>query len=122
MMSSMQTLLYKRILLGVTGGIAAYKAADLLRRLQEQGAEVRVIMTKSACEFITPLTMQALSGKPVHLDLLDTEAEAAMGHIELARWADAIVIAPASANTITRIVQGQADDLLSTVCLASNKP
>lgn len=118
----MQHLLYKRILLGVTGGIAAYKAAELLRRLQEQGAEVRVVMTASACEFITPLTMQALSGKPVHLDLLDTEAEAAMGHIELARWADAIVIAPASANTIAKIAQGQADDLLSTVCLASSKP
>lgn len=118
----MQQLRNKQILLGVTGGIAAYKSAELLRRLQDQGAEVRVVMTTSACEFITPLTMQALSGNPVHLDLLDTEAEAAMGHIELARWADAIVIAPASANTIAKLAQGQSDDLLSTVCLASSKP
>jgi phosphopantothenoylcysteine decarboxylase/phosphopantothenate--cysteine ligase len=112
----------KRILLGVTGGIAAYKAAELLRRLQDIGAEVRVVMTKAATEFITPLTMQALSGFPVHLDLLDTEAENAMGHIELARWADLILIAPASANFIARFCQGQADDLLATLCLAANCP
>ena len=83
----MQRLVNKRILLGVTGGIAAYKSADLVRRLQDAGAEVRVVMTQGACEFITPLTMQALSGHPVHTDLLDPRAEAAMGHIELARWA-----------------------------------
>lgn len=112
----------KRILLGVTGGIAAYKAAELLRRLQDNGAEVRVVMTKAATEFITPLTMQALSGFPVHLDLLDTEAENAMGHIELARWADLILIAPASANFIARFRHGQADDLLATLCLAAHCP
>ncbi|MFT7687136.1 MAG: phosphopantothenoylcysteine decarboxylase/phosphopantothenate--cysteine ligase [Candidatus Azotimanducaceae bacterium] len=112
----------KRILLGVTGGIAAYKAAELLRRLQDKGADVRVVMTSAATEFITPLTMQALSGHPVHLDLLDTDAENAMGHIELARWADLILIAPASANFIARLRHGQADDLLSTLCLAAHCP
>lgn len=112
----------KRILLGVTGGIAAYKAADLTRRLQDQGAEVRVVMTDAATEFITPLTMQALSGNPVHTDLLDTETESVMGHIELARWADLILVAPASANFIARLVSGQADDLLSTLCLAAECP
>lgn len=110
----------KRVLLGVTGGIAAYKAAELLRRIQDQGGEVRVVMTRAATEFITPLTMQALSGHPVHLDLLDTETENAMGHIELARWADLILIAPASANFIARFCHGQADDLLTTLCLAAN--
>jgi len=115
-----KTFANKRILLGVTGGIAAYKAAELLRRLQDQGGDVRVVMTRAASEFITPLTMQALSGYPVHLDLLDTEAENAMGHIELARWADLILIAPASANFIARYSRGQADDLLSTICLAAN--
>jgi len=110
----------KRILLGVTGGIAAYKAAEILRRIQDQGGDVRVVMTKAATEFITPLTMQALSGYPVHLDLLDTEAENAIGHIELARWADLILIAPASANFIARYCHGQADDLLTTICLAAN--
>jgi len=100
----MQRLVNKRILLGVTGGIAAYKSADLVRRLQDAGAEVRVVMTQSACEFITPLTMQALSGHPVHTDLLDPRAEAAMGHIELARWADLVLIAPASARGSSRSV------------------
>ncbi len=112
----------KQVVLGVTGGIAAYKSAELLRKLQEAGAIVRVVMTKAATEFITPLTMQALSGKTVHLDLLDTKAEAAMGHIELARWADLILVAPASANFIARIAGGRADDLLTTLCLASKAP
>ncbi len=118
----MNNLKYKRILLGVTGGIAAYKSADLVRRLREQGAEVRVVMTRAACRFITPLTMQALSGRPVHTGLLDHRAEAAMGHIELARWGDVILVAPASANFMARLAHGQADDLLSTLCLAANVP
>ena len=108
----------RRILLGVAGGIAAYKSAELIRRLQDYGADVRVVMTRAAQEFITPLTLQALSGNPVHVDLLDPAAEAAMGHIELARWADMIVVAPATADCIARIVQGKGDDLLTTVCLA----
>jgi phosphopantothenoylcysteine decarboxylase/phosphopantothenate--cysteine ligase len=114
----MSNLMNRRILLGVSGGIAAYKSAELIRRLQDLGADVRVVMTRAAQEFITPLTLQALSGNPVHLDLLDPAAEAAMGHIELARWADLIVIAPASANIIARLTQGRGDDLLTTVCLA----
>lgn len=118
----MDRLVNKRILLGVTGGIAAYKSAILLRRLQDAGAEVRVVMTSGAQEFITPLTMQALSGNPVHTDLLDTRAEAAMGHIELARWADLILIAPASANFIARMAHGHGADLLSTLCLATDSP
>ena len=118
----MQTLTDKRILLGVTGGIAAYKSAELARRLREQGASVRVVMTPAATEFITPLTLQALSGNPVHTELLDYGAEAAMGHIELARWADLILIAPATANFIARLSNGLADDLLSTLCLASEAP
>ena len=118
----MQRLTNKRILLGVTGSIAAYKAAELLRRLTEAGAEVRVVMTRGATEFVTPMTFQALSGHPVHLELLDTEAEAGMGHIELARWADAILIAPASADFLARLTQGRADDLLSAICLASDVP
>jgi len=116
------TLTNKRVLLGVTGGIAAYKSADLVRRLREAGAEVRVVMTASATEFITPLTLQAVSGHPVHRQLMDTEAEAAMGHIELARWADALLVAPASANFLAKLAQGRADDLLSTVCLATEAP
>jgi len=118
----MNSLNGKRILVGVTGGIAAYKSAELVRRLREQCAEVSVVMTRSACEFITPLTMQALSGKPVHTELLDHNAEAGMGHIELARWCDTVVIAPASANFIARLSQGIADDLLSTLCLATSSP
>ncbi len=110
----------KRILLGVTGGIAAYKSAELIRRLQDQGADVRVVMTNAATEFITPLTMQALSGHPVHLDLLSTETESVMGHIELARWADLVLIAPATADFMARMVAGHGDDLLTTICLAAN--
>ena len=112
----------RRILLGVTGGIAAYKAAELLRLLQQAGHEVRVVMTRAAMEFVRPLTFQALSGKPVHSDLLDPNAEAAMGHIELARWVERILIAPASADVIARLAHGQADDLLAAVCLASEAP
>lgn len=118
----MGSLINKRVLLGVTGGIAAYKSADLVRRLRDAGAEVRVIMTRSATEFITPLTLQAVSGHPVHQQLLDTGAEAGMGHIELARWADAVLVAPASANFLARLAQGRADDLLSAVCLATEAP
>jgi len=117
----MQVLTNKRVLLGVTGSIAAYKAADLVRRLREAGAEVRVVMTRGATEFVTPMTFQALSGNPVHLHLLDTEAEAGMGHIELARWADVILVAPASADFLARLTQGRADDLLAAVCLAGGK-
>lgn len=109
----------KNILLGVCGGIAAYKSAELVRRLQDAGADVRVVMTSAATEFITPLTFQALSGHTVHTDLLDTEAEAAMGHIELARWADLFLIAPATANTIARFSNGRSDDLMSAIYLAS---
>lgn len=112
----------KQIIVGVTGGIAAYKSADLVRRLREAGAEVRVVMTSHAKEFITPLTMQAVSGNPVHEELFDLKAEAAMGHIELARWADAIVIAPATADFMARILKGEADDLLTTLCLAAKAP
>ena len=118
----MGSLINKRVLLGITGGIAAYKSADLVRRLRDAGAEVRVIMTRSATEFITPLTLQAVSGHPVHQQLLDTGAEAGMGHIELARWADAVLVAPASANFLARLAQGRADDLLSAVCLATEAP
>ena len=112
----------RRILLGISGGIAAYKSAELVRLLKKAGADVRVIMTDGAREFITPLTMQALSGNPVHYALLDPEAEAGMGHIELAKWADLIVIAPASANLISRLAQGMGNDLLTTVCLATDAP
>jgi len=115
----MLSLANKQVILGITGGIAAYKAAELCRLLIRAGAEVRVVMTPSAAEFITPLTFQALSGNRVHTELLDEDAEAAMGHIELARWADLILIAPASANFIARLSQGRADDLLSTLCLAT---
>ena len=118
----MNRLTNKRILLGVTGGIAAYKSAELTRRLQDEGAEIRCVMTSAAQAFITPLTMQALSNNPVHTDLLDPEMESAMGHIELARWADIIVIAPATADFIARLNAGQGDDLLTTLCLASQCP
>lgn len=118
----MLALSNKRIVVGVAGGIAAYKSAELVRRLREAGAEVRVVMTAGATRFITPLTLQALSGQPVRTELFDVAAEAAMGHIELARWADAVLIAPASANTLARLAQGLADDLLSTVCLATRAP
>jgi len=118
----MGSLTNKRVVLGITGGIAAYKSAELARRLRDAGAQVRVVMTRAACDFITPLTMQAVSGNPVHLHLLDTDAEAGMGHIELARWADAVLVAPASANFIAKLAQGRADDLLSTLCLATAAP
>ena len=118
----MAMLTNRHILLGITGGIAAYKAAELTRRLQNLGATVRVVMTSAAQQFITPLTLQALSGNPVHTDLLDPAAEAAMGHIELARWADLVVVAPASADFIARLAHGHADDLLSTLCLATPAP
>lgn len=109
----------KRIVLGVSGGIAAYKSADLVRRLRDAGAEVQVVMTAAAQSFITPLTLQALSGNPVHTDLLDPAAEAAMGHIELARWADLVLVAPASADCLARLAQGVANDLLTTLWLAT---
>jgi phosphopantothenoylcysteine decarboxylase/phosphopantothenate--cysteine ligase len=118
----MNSLCNRRILLGVTGGIAAYKACEIIRRLKDQHADVRVVMTPAAQEFITPLTLQALSGNPVHIDLLDPKAEAAMGHIELARWADIVLIAPATADFIARINNGMANDLLSTLCLATTAP
>ncbi|MFO1394170.1 MAG: bifunctional phosphopantothenoylcysteine decarboxylase/phosphopantothenate--cysteine ligase CoaBC [Steroidobacteraceae bacterium] len=111
-----------RILLGVTGGIAAYKSADLVRRLRERGAEVQVVMTGAATEFVTPLTFQALSGRPVRTTLWDEAAEAAMGHIELARWADRVLVAPATADFIARLAHGLADDLLATLCLATEAP
>ena len=118
----MQQLCNRRILLGISGGIAAYKSAELVRLLKRAGADVRVIMTSGAMEFMTPLTLQALSGNPVHHALLDPEAEAGMGHIELAKWADLILIAPASANLIARLAQGMGNDLLTTVCLATEAP
>lgn len=112
----------RRVLLGVTGGIAAYKSPDLVRRLIERGAEVQVVMTRGAREFVTELTFQAVSGRPVRSELWDKAAEAAMGHIELARWADEIVIAPATADCIAKLAHGMADDLLTTLCLASQAP
>jgi len=112
----------KRILLGVTGGIAAYKSADLVRRLMERGAQVQVVMTAAARQFVTPTTFQALSGKAVRTDLWDAAAEASMGHIELARWADLVLIAPASADFLARLTHGLADDLLTTLCLATTAP
>jgi phosphopantothenoylcysteine decarboxylase/phosphopantothenate--cysteine ligase len=111
-----------RILLGVTGGIAAYKSAELVRRLREQGAEVQVVMTQGAQHFVGALTFQALSGRPVRTDLWDSADEAAMGHIELARWADRVAIAPASADFLARLAHGHANDLLSTLCLATDAP
>lgn len=116
------TLARKNILLGVSGGIAAYKAAEIVRQLRERGAAVQVVMTRAAQAFITPLTFQALSGRPVRTKLFDAAAEAAMGHIELARWADAVLIAPASADVIARVAHGQGDDLLTTICLATSAP
>lgn len=118
----MQDFLNKKILLGVTGGIAAYKSAHLVRELTRLGAEVRVVMTSSAQKFISPLTFQALSGNEVRTELFDPQAERAMGHIELARWADLLVIAPASAHCLAKMAQGIADDLLSTLYLVSESP
>jgi phosphopantothenoylcysteine decarboxylase/phosphopantothenate--cysteine ligase len=112
----------KRILLGVTGGIAAYKSPDLVRRLRERGAEVQVVMTAAAREFVTAATFQAVSGRPVRTDLWDAAAEAAMGHIELARWAEVVLIAPATADFLARLATGQANDLLTTLCLATQAP
>lgn len=118
----MQTLAGKHILLGISGGIAAYKCAELTRRLIERGAEVRVVMTPAAKEFITPLTMQAVSGKPISDSLLDPAAEASMGHIELAKWADLVLLAPATADLIARMAAGMGNDLLTTLCLATDAP
>ncbi|KRT55355.1 bifunctional phosphopantothenoylcysteine decarboxylase/phosphopantothenate--cysteine ligase CoaBC [endosymbiont of Ridgeia piscesae] len=118
----MSALANQKILLGVTGGIAVYKSAMLLRALLEAGAEVRVAMTAAAQTFVTPLTFQALSGRPIHTELLDPAAEAAMGHIELARWADLILIAPVSADFMARLSVGMANDLLSAICLATTAP
>ena len=111
-----------RVVLGVTGGIAAYKSPDLVRRLMERGAEVQVVMTAAAERFISPMSFQAVSGRPVRSDLWDAAAEAAMGHIELARWAQLVLIAPASADFIARLAGGRADDLLSTLCIATEAP
>ncbi len=118
----MQTLAGKKILLGISGGIAAYKCAELTRRLIERGAEVQVVMTKAAKEFITPLTMQAVSGRPVSDSLLDPAAEASMGHIELAKWADLVLLAPATADLIARMSAGMGNDLLTTLILATESP
>jgi phosphopantothenoylcysteine decarboxylase/phosphopantothenate--cysteine ligase len=118
----MNSLANKRILLGITGGIAAYKSAELARLLGRAGADVRVVMTPAAMQFITPLTLQALTGNRVHTELLDADAEAGMGHIELARWPDLVLIAPASADFLARVATGQADDLLSTLLLATRAP
>lgn len=118
----MQDFINKKILLGVCGGIAAYKSAYLIRELTRLGAEVRVVMTQSAQEFITPLTIQALSGNEVRTTLFDSQAERAMGHIELARWADYLLIAPASAHCLAKMAQGIADDLLSTLYLVAEIP
>lgn len=121
-MSGMQALTNKRILLGITGSIAAYKSAELVRRLRDSGADVRVVMTEAAMAFVTPLTFQALSGHPVHHKLVDEAAEAGMGHIELSRWADVILVAPASADFMARLAGGHANDLLGAICLASKMP
>ncbi len=118
----MQILQDKKIVLGITGGIAAYKTPELVRRLKDQGADVRVVMTEGAKAFITPLTLQAVSGNHVSDSLLDSQAELAMGHIELAKWADLLLIAPATADVIARIAAGMANDLLSTLCLATSAP
>ncbi|MDH4031784.1 MAG: bifunctional phosphopantothenoylcysteine decarboxylase/phosphopantothenate--cysteine ligase CoaBC [Chromatiales bacterium] len=112
----------KQIVLGVSGGIAAYKAPDLVRRLRERGAEVQVVLTRGATHFVTPLTFQAVSGRPVRDDLWDEAGEAAMGHIELARWADLVLVSPATADLMARLACGMADDLLTTLCLATEAP
>ncbi len=116
------SLAHRRVLLGVSGGIAAYKSCELVRRMRDLGAEVRVVMTEGATHFVTPTTFQALSGAAVRVSLWDESAEAAMGHIELARWAERILVAPASADLLARLAHGQADDLLTTLCLASAAP
>lgn len=116
------TLNGQRILLCVSGGIAAYKSAELVRRLRDAGAQVQVAMTENAQRFVGAQTFQALSGQPVRTSLWDAQAEAAMGHLELARWADRVVVAPATANTLARLAHGFADDLVSTLCLATEAP
>ena len=118
----MNALTHKHILLGVTGGIAAYKAPELVRRLRDAGADVRVVLTPAAAAFVTPLTLQAVSGRPVHQELLSAEAESGMGHIELARWADLILIAPATADFMARLAHGFADELLAACCRATRAP
>jgi phosphopantothenoylcysteine decarboxylase / phosphopantothenate---cysteine ligase len=118
----METGAQLRVLLGVGGGIAAYKSCELVRRLREAGCAVRVVMTRAGAAFVTPLTFQALSGQPVRVDLLDAEAESGMDHIALARWADRVVIAPATADLMARLAAGLADDLLTTLCLATEAP
>ena len=118
----MSALSGKKILLGITGGIAAYKAPMLVRQLTQEGAEVQVVMTKAAESFVTATTLTALTGRPPRTELFDLEAEAAMGHIELARWADVLVIAPATANTLAKLAHGVSDDLLTTLVLASPSP
>ena len=112
----------KKILLGISGGIAAYKCAELTRRLKDHGADVRIVMTSAAKEFITPLTMQAVSGHEIADDLLDPRAKSSMGHIEFAKWADLVLLAPATANLIARLRAGFADELLTTLCLATSSP
>ena len=119
---SLYSLTHKNLLLGISGGIAAYKCAELVRRFKVLGANVRVVMTDAAREFVTPLTLHALSGNPVYHSLLDADAEAGMGHIELARWADLLLVAPATANTLSRLANGEASDLLSTLALATKAP
>jgi phosphopantothenoylcysteine decarboxylase/phosphopantothenate--cysteine ligase len=113
---------YRHVLLGVSGGIAAYKACEVVRRLRDTGAEVRVVLTENAERFVTALTFQALSGQPVRHGLWDAEAEMGMGHLELARWAEAVLIAPASADVLAKLAHGFADDLLCTLCLAATAP
>ncbi|WP_420849730.1 bifunctional phosphopantothenoylcysteine decarboxylase/phosphopantothenate--cysteine ligase CoaBC [Pectobacterium aquaticum] len=120
--SSLNALSGKRIVLGISGGIAAYKCPELVRRLRDGGADVRIVMTSAAKAFITPLTLQAVSGYPVSDDLLDPAAEASMGHIELGKWADLVILAPATADLIARVAAGMANDLLTTICLATSAP
>ena len=117
----MQTIINKKILLGITGGIAAYKSAELVRLLVKAGSEVRVVMTPSAQEFVRPLTYQALSGHRVYTDIFDAEADSAMDHIELARWCDLMLVAPASADFLAKLNAGYADNLLLTLCLANKQ-
>jgi len=112
----------KRVLLGITGGIAAYKSAELVRELQRHGADIQVVMTDSACKFITPMTLQSLSGKPVYVEMWDDRVRNGMPHIELSRDRDLVVVAPATADFIAKLVHGTADDLLSTLCLARECP
>ena len=118
-MSSLQN---RHIVVGISAGIAAYKSPDLVRRLRDRGASVRVVMSRNAEQFITALTLQAVSGQPVHRHEMDAESESGMGHIDLARWADAVIIAPATSNLIARLAHGLADELLTTLCLATEAP